>query len=392
MLALKSQTTYRGFVIPRELLKKYYKGRCFFWQAFVSTSKDRETALNFAKECEKSGDNVPIIFTIDIPEYSLYFPWFYAYDMEPITAFKGEAEVLLMPYTRFQVVKDPKMVNGIFFVHIKALNVQFAKSIEDVTVWVDPNGFAKSNFKLAKTAWLAGMPRFNGSDDACIPDSIMAVGLFITPGKALSWMKEQTKHAGCIFKIIVSGQSSRDLLDRYFAEDTSSPCKILVYCGHVEKWKKVWKNVPHIRVTNKPSVLIAFFQKQSYKSIRNTWENILLNTKKFYKGVKISYPWMIIEDGASVVYGGVMANSTYFEKPWKRSSGVIGEDIRMFPFEKDRSIAAVDIFKELANIPHNALTPVVGSYKVVSSVAQNSSDEKDEKSQPSCESEFCKVS
>jgi len=53
-------------------------------------------------------------FTIELPKYPHYIPSFFAYELETITAIKGEEEVLLIPYTRFQVLEEPKIQRSTF--------------------------------------------------------------------------------------------------------------------------------------------------------------------------------------------------------------------------------------------------------------------------------------
>ena len=84
-------TVYRGFLLTTEQLSKYKKDRTFFWPAFSSTSKNFQTAANFAR-CN-------IVFEIVIPK-ALSYCCGYIGDK---SLYPGEEEVLLQPYTYLRV-------------------------------------------------------------------------------------------------------------------------------------------------------------------------------------------------------------------------------------------------------------------------------------------------
>jgi len=102
---------------------------------------------------------------------------------------------------------------------------------------------------------------------------------------------------------------------------------------------------------------------------------------------------MVLDDRVSVVYGGTKPDSHFFKEPWNRAYVVIGEDIKMLPFEKDRSIVPVDIFKVLDSLSKAVSTKAdEKEEKYLPNAVLIKADEKEEKSQPQCVSDLCKIS
>merc|ERR1712176_827131 len=100
---------------------RYRKGHTFFWQAFVSTGKDKDVAIDFAMKSVTEG-TTPFLFHITVPAYKELDFW--AYDLESVSsrsAVSQKREVLLLPYTRFRSTADPTVdSDGITHVHIEA--------------------------------------------------------------------------------------------------------------------------------------------------------------------------------------------------------------------------------------------------------------------------------
>jgi hypothetical protein len=87
-----SGTVFRGFKCETSEFQNYAPGLVFSWPAFTSCSKDHQVAEAFTK---KGG----LIFQITIPTELKTI----ATDISQISYFRGEAEVLVNPYTCFLV-------------------------------------------------------------------------------------------------------------------------------------------------------------------------------------------------------------------------------------------------------------------------------------------------
>ena len=182
-LPSRPQATYRGFSMEPGLASRYPKGARFFWQTFVSTSKIKEQSLDFARASCATG-NAPFLFVIDLPAYKqngqvrVSTPRstqcdasghaapgaqdpFWMYDLSSVSHFIDESEVLLIPYSQFEVVEPPRLGSeGVHLVHIKLVQQPLVMEPEHVTVWVDPAGFdSGSNRELSAHAFNTSMPK-----------------------------------------------------------------------------------------------------------------------------------------------------------------------------------------------------------------------------------------
>ena len=104
----EEMTVYRGMTIPSSALKNYSRGCCLMNKTFLSTSKLSVRAALFS---ESNSDNVGClcIFTlVPISERRT------AIDIENISIFPSEQEVLILPYATFLVqnVKDETSVTS----------------------------------------------------------------------------------------------------------------------------------------------------------------------------------------------------------------------------------------------------------------------------------------
>ena len=99
---------YRGFKVEDGTERDHYsKGLTFFWPAFSSCSKEASTAEGFAG----SG----LVFEIELPEPDTTGPgkvWPIAGDLENVSAYTGEREVLLTPYTQLYVTRPASASNS----------------------------------------------------------------------------------------------------------------------------------------------------------------------------------------------------------------------------------------------------------------------------------------
>ena len=92
---------------------KYPKGNEFYWWSFSSTTKQLETLTN----PQFSSSGVRTVFMIEVRT---------GVDIERFSAFQdeaSEAEVLLYPGTKLQVVGLIDMGQGLFQVHLREVEV-----------------------------------------------------------------------------------------------------------------------------------------------------------------------------------------------------------------------------------------------------------------------------
>ena len=66
---------------------------------------------------------------------------FWAFELESVTACKGEEEVLLPPYTQFEVTAPPKPGRGCTEIALRAVTQPLFDGMRSLLVWVDPSGF-----------------------------------------------------------------------------------------------------------------------------------------------------------------------------------------------------------------------------------------------------------
>lgn len=89
---------YRGMVITREDLQQYKTGTRILTKTFSSTSKEVHVALRFLKRNHDIGDRLTTICTYQIRNERS------ALDIEHISLFPNEKEVLILPYSAFKII------------------------------------------------------------------------------------------------------------------------------------------------------------------------------------------------------------------------------------------------------------------------------------------------
>jgi len=101
-------TTYRGITVPdvNAFLKDYQPGMEFVWEAFTSTTSDKQIARIFGNVLFEIQCHEPVTgsFDDDIPEYA-------PADIKPFSDTKEESEILIPPNVRFRVI-TVKMPTG----------------------------------------------------------------------------------------------------------------------------------------------------------------------------------------------------------------------------------------------------------------------------------------
>jgi hypothetical protein len=358
-----AQVTYRGLGMAAELRARYAEGRRFYWQSFVSTAKDRATSERFAVENhDAQAGQAPFLFAIELPAYQQNgLNPFWAYELEGVTAFPGEDEVLLPPYTRFEVAAPPaRAASGAIEVRLRVVGQPLIKPLQRITVWVDPTGFeGGENLALARHAFRAGCPRFRrreAPEEKQQPWGVFRIfhelggldglALFRDPAAALRWIGAQlAKSEGCaLFKLLVSGGASRALFDGFDAAHGAAPYEALVYCGDAVRWRAAWAHAPRVRVTADAAEARVYLAHEVYDPrAAGGGEGEgggafvpLAETASYEPGVRVWYPWKRVEGG--VVYGGAGGYERYVdgyelsEGGWQQGSGAL-PDVPMAPFD-----------------------------------------------------------
>jgi hypothetical protein len=351
MAVRKSMRTARGFAVDPEVLSRYSKGTTFLWQAFVSTSKNPEKAAVFADGSakEQGGGKVALVFDIDLPAGSMNF---YAFELAEVSEYPDEAEVLLMPYTRFVVVDKPEKKGSVWHIHLRAIDIPFWVPPSHINVLVDPGGFETGeNYELAKAAFSSGLPQLRASEQATarrmewgmyydcsrVEQTLSGMGVFTSAEAAVEWMKTgggATSEA--VFHIVVSGRASTTLLDEYFKATTPNPCSVFVLCRDASYWQRHWSRTPRITVSSDRNAAAAFMQHKVYKLFSNGSSKYEAPSRTHMKGQQVWFPWKRVNGG--VVYGGgdradkyVPGNPNY-EQGWNQGTGVYPE-VSMPPFD-----------------------------------------------------------
>jgi len=351
-----SQVTYRGFAMDPALASRYSKGRTFFWQAFVSTGKDKDIAIDFAMTSVTQG-MMPFLFEITVPSYKELDFW--VYDLETVSArdvTSQKQEVLLLPYTRFRSTADPTVdADGITHVLIEATDVPFVNVMNKLVVMVDSRGFASgTNWKLAKQAFLRSAPKFRESKEGklqkrswgefreygVLAGSLDGMGLFTDTSAAVKWMKSNLrKKPATMFLIVVCGDESVALVEEYEKSDTCNPCQILVFDSDAPRWVKQWAHCSHVRVTDDVQTAIAFCEPDKYDIRRDAFLPMTRYSQTYVRGCMenktIYYAWQEIPHGIS--YAGAGSYSYYVEPGWNQAEGQL-PDVTMLPFEGQRAL------------------------------------------------------
>ena len=353
------QTTHRGFSMPAELAGRYPKGKRFFWQTCVSTSKSRETSETFAAD-SLSGcpdGHAAFLFVIELPAYNEQDFW--AYELEGVTACPGESEVLLLPYTMFEVKEAPRAGARCTEIVLRVVAQPLIKELERITVWVDPSGFeAGSNRELAHHAFATGMPKFRTRDMPevtqeswgalanydTVPGHLDALALFTDAEAALRWMGEQLrKSSGVLFKLVASGRVSEQFFNGFNRAHGATPYEALVFCGDEAKWRAAWSEAPRVRVTSEPAVLREYLTHTMYDQTADKQVPLSEYQATFIaERARVHYPWRRVEGG--VVYGGAGTYQCYapsgvpeeekkhLEPGWQQATGTLPE-VPMAPFD-----------------------------------------------------------
>ncbi|CAM2712421.1 unnamed protein product [Rotaria socialis] len=89
---------YRGMSINKSDLEKYKEGTRILTKSFLSSSKDRDVATNFA-DTSASNDKISVLCIYDVRNRRS------ALHLAEISMFPDEKEVLIMPYTAFKIME-----------------------------------------------------------------------------------------------------------------------------------------------------------------------------------------------------------------------------------------------------------------------------------------------
>ena len=286
---------------------------------------------------------------------------FWAFELESVTACKGEEEVLLPPYTQFEVSAPPRPGRGCTEIALRAVTQPLFDFMRSLLVWVDPSGFESGDnlearvpprlerarskrtdnlachvlscaccgrltcgieprdWQLAKHAWRTGMPgarAIKTSDSQAvlsgnmIGGNLIAIGLFTEVGAALQWIRKQVKASNrttVLFKLVTSGGVSEAFYDAFSKEHGSTPYQAMVYCGDEAKWRATWRDSPRVQVTSDPAVLREYLTQTEYDLGRGLHVKGVQEMSRFRKELveqraRVWYPWKRIEGG--VVFSG----------------------------------------------------------------------------------------
>ncbi|UJR18696.1 hypothetical protein I4U23_005603 [Adineta vaga] len=98
-------TVYRGMRCDLSDIEQYHKGECIINMAFLSTSKDEEMAAGFAPSSDDGKQSVLCTYILNKSSFAI--------DIESISKFSTEKEVLIMPHNIFEVKNIGKKNNMI---------------------------------------------------------------------------------------------------------------------------------------------------------------------------------------------------------------------------------------------------------------------------------------
>jgi len=332
-LPQEPQVTYRGFSMDGSLVSRYKKGDTFFWQTFVSTSKLQDQSLEFARKKVPEGQK-SFLFSIDVPKYAKMgkdAQW--AYELQGVSVYKEEDEVLLLPYTMFEVKEAPTEADdGIVHVPIRMVMNPLIKMLDNITIWLDPNGFQQGNNKvLAHHAFMTTMPCFRlnehgnkddpGNETAYgrLRGGIQALGLFTDTEAALKFAAEMLRMTSAIvFKLAVSGGASQKFLGQFFERFPWSPCNVMVFCGDEEKWKGEWSHAPRVQVTNNQTKFKTYLQHLRYVKQQDEFlplDKVADSKAAIDEKKKCYYSYRNVEGG--VVYGSCGSIGSQADKDTK---------------------------------------------------------------------------
>jgi len=139
-----------------EIIKKYLKnkikdlpGAIVFSRAFLSFSKEKKIAENFLKNSNKSKDLCKVLFILDKDENIDYNLGTHA-DIEKISYFPNEREVLFFPFSSFEIkeIEEKKINNeNIYFIKLLYLGKYLKELENDKTYIQNENMIPDSEFK-----------------------------------------------------------------------------------------------------------------------------------------------------------------------------------------------------------------------------------------------------
>ena len=142
-------TVWRGFSLTGVEAAAYQKGLVFLWPAFTSCSKSKDVAKDFSRG---NGRGAAVLFKIEITSAQCC-----AGDIQSVSYFEDESEVLMAPYTSLTVHKT-SAEDGVTVVDCSALS-----SLRNLTgIWTcaEDQGTYYISQIASNVLWLAVGPGF----------------------------------------------------------------------------------------------------------------------------------------------------------------------------------------------------------------------------------------
>ena len=114
---------YRGMKLSTEEFEKNYNtGQKLLIKPFISTSKCRDVAQNFASKRPLASKPLSILYIITIPERTLSYDDHVALDISSISDYREEKEVLILPYTSLEIRKVRHLSSGLIEIEMEWYN------------------------------------------------------------------------------------------------------------------------------------------------------------------------------------------------------------------------------------------------------------------------------
>ncbi|UJR11354.1 hypothetical protein I4U23_015535 [Adineta vaga] len=105
---------YRGMKLSDEDFQKNYKlDQQLLIKPFMSTSKSRAIAEQFATFSRDDTRPLSVLFIYTVPKYTLQFDDNVALDISPISEYPHEEEVLILPYTSLEIQAINHLPSGL---------------------------------------------------------------------------------------------------------------------------------------------------------------------------------------------------------------------------------------------------------------------------------------
>ena len=127
-------TVYRGTLLTKEEIEDYKQGDTIMWNAFSSSSIDRERAEGFSKPGNNHNQNEKsVILKINLARAPL---------IDKLSRFPQEKEVLFSAFTCFEVksIQLTKDIKGFEFTEIEMTEIGTENNAEKkILIWVDNN-------------------------------------------------------------------------------------------------------------------------------------------------------------------------------------------------------------------------------------------------------------